>query len=178
MTDPPEANGPPATDQRSVASARQHGGAAGLARSQALEEIIAAGREQIALAQTLRQTVAATQAQLRDIAQRYDHEVAHVQVKALQGVMHSSRAQIEAADTLQQTIQSTLTDMRGTPLGDISAGVLRTLGSALRRQAQGLGDLLTPAISEAASAEQLTRLERVSADVAQRFEAASLRGDR
>lgn len=50
--------------------------------------------------------------------------------------------------------------------------MLVTLGRAVQRQAQALDELLAVAISEARSAEQLTKLERVSADVALRFEAA------
>ena len=162
-----------AAERFSIMSARSHVGAAGFAQSQALETIISAGREQIALTQSLRQVVSATQAQLRDIAIRYDAQIAQVHTSTLDGVVRSGRAQIEAADLLRRTIQSTLTDVRGTPLEEISVAVLAALGTVVQRQAQALEDLIAVAISEATSAEQITRLERVSAEAALRVESVN-----
>lgn len=61
--------------------------------------------------------------------------------------------------------------MRGTPVEDISVTVLTDLGRVVHRQAEALKDLLAIAISEATTAEQITKLERVSAEAALRVEA-------
>lgn len=77
------------TSRVSVLSARSHVGAAGFAQGQALEAIITAGHEQIALTHALREVVVTTQTQLRDIALRYDREVADVHTGALKDVVRS-----------------------------------------------------------------------------------------
>lgn len=159
-----------AAERAAILSTRSHVGAAGFAQTQALEMIISAGREQIALTQALRQVVVTAQAQLRDIAVRFDAQIAQVHTGALEGIVESGRSQIAAADELRRAIQATLTDVRGTPVEDISVTVLTTLGTVVRRQAQGLKDLIEVAISEATSAEQITKLERVSAEAALRIE--------
>ncbi|WP_309570792.1 hypothetical protein [Deinococcus sp.] len=175
MTDSPDTAGQPALDtaaeRHSAVSARHHVGAAGFAQAEALEQIISAGREQIALTQSLRQVVITTQTQLRDAADTFDTELAQLHIGKLEEVVRSGRAQIEAADHLRLAIQSTLTSVRGTPLEDISAGLLTTLGTLVQQQARSLEDLIAVAIGEATNAEQIRKLERVSADVALRSEA-------
>ncbi|GGM16964.1 hypothetical protein [Deinococcus aerophilus] len=158
--------------RRSVISARHHVGAAGFAQSEALELIVSAGREQIGVAQALRQVVRTTQSQLRNDVAETDSPAAQAHVARLEQVIASGQAQIDAAHLLQQAIQDALTNVRGTPLENISAGLLTTLGAVVQRQARALEDLITVAISEAANDEQVRALEQVSADVTERLEAA------
>ncbi|GGL89838.1 hypothetical protein GCM10010840_29860 [Deinococcus aerolatus] len=157
-------------------SARRHVGAAGFAQSEALEQIVSAGREQITVAQALRRVVATTQtqlqAQLRDGAVTADLQAAQVQVARLEQMIASGQAQIDAAHILQQAIQDALVNVRGTPLENISAGLLTTLGAEVQRQAKALEALIAMAISAAASTEQIMTLEQVSADVAEQSESA------
>ncbi|THF84379.1 hypothetical protein E7T09_20465 [Deinococcus sp. KSM4-11] len=175
MTESPEGEGPralnPAAERHAAVSARHHVGAAGFAQAEALEQIISAGREQIALTQSLRQVVITTQTQLRDAADKFDTEQAEFHAGKLQEVVRSGHAQIEAADHLRLAIQSTLTSVRGTPLEDISAGLLTTLGTLVQQQAKSLEHLIVTAISETTNAEQIRKLQLVSADAALRSEA-------
>ncbi|QLG13601.1 hypothetical protein HLB42_21930 (plasmid) [Deinococcus sp. D7000] len=157
--------------RRSVISARYHVGAAGFAQGEALELIVSAGREQISVAQALRQVVLTTQAQLRDGAAQGDTPAAQAQVARLEQVVRSGQAQIDAAHHLQQAIQEALLNVRDTPLENVSAGLLITLGKVVQRQASALQDLIASALSEASSDEQVKTLEQVSADMAEHLEA-------
>ncbi|WP_412027942.1 hypothetical protein [Deinococcus yunweiensis] len=167
MTSHPEEDGHAerehAAEQFSILSTRAHVGAAGFAQSEALEAIIRAGREQVTLAHGLREVVMATQGQIRDIAARFDAELAHVQTTALRDIVTSGQAQIQAADDLRRLIQTALEEVRNTPIEDISVTVLTAVGAAVQRQAQGLEALVAMALSEATNAAQITRLERINA---------------
>lgn len=170
-----ESEGSPGLDReqqrRSVISARHHVGAAGFAQSEALELIVSAGREQISVAQSLRQVVLTTHTQLQEVMAQGDPGAAQAQVARLEQVIRSGQAQIDAAHRLQGAIHDALMDVRGTPLENVSAALLTTLGTVVQRQASALADLIAVALREAASDEQVMTLEQVSADVAERLEA-------
>ncbi|GHF53856.1 DNA repair exonuclease SbcCD ATPase subunit [Deinococcus metalli] len=175
MPDRPDHDDLEAAERYSALSARSHVGAAGFAQTQALEAIISAGRDQIALTHALRQVIVTTQAQLRSMAPPAGDANVQEQTAALEGVVRSGQTQIEAADELRRVIQAALNDVRGTPVEDISVTVLTDLGGEVHRQAQALNDLLEAAISEAASPEQVTTLERVGAEASLQMDAVEHR---
>lgn len=175
MSETRESEGSPELDRekqrRSVISARHHVGAAGFAQSEALELIVSAGREQIGVAQGLRQVVLTTQTQLREVVAQGGPQAAQAQVARLEQVVRSGQAQIDAAHSLQEAIQDALMNVRGTQLENVSAGLLTTLGTVVQRQASALEDLIAVALGEAASDEQVMTLAQVTADVTERLEA-------
>jgi hypothetical protein len=175
MTDTGEGGGLPELDRekqrRSVISARHHVGAAGFAQSGALELIVSAGREQISVAQALREVMLTTQTQLRGLAVGPNTAAAQAHIARLEQVVRSGQTQIDAAHSLQEAIQEALVNVRGTPLENISAGLLTTLGTVVQRQARALEELLAMAISEAGGDRQIKKLEQVSADRAVQLEA-------
>ncbi|OLV15660.1 hypothetical protein [Deinococcus marmoris] len=152
-------------------SARHHVGAAGFTQSEALELIVSAGREQISVAQSLRQVMLTTQTQLREGVAQGDTQAAQARVARLEQVIRSGQAQIDAAQSLQGTIQDALMNVRGTPLENVIAGLLNALGTVVQRQARALEDLIAVALGEATSKEQVMTLAQVSAGVAERLEA-------
>lgn len=170
-TSPPDEVDPRA-ETRSFTSARQHVGAAGFAQSNVLEQIISAGREQIGVIQSLRQVVAATQTQLRTLPPSAEADATQPQVAALQNIVGEGQTQIEAAEDLRRAIQRTLADVRDTPVGEVSARVLKTLGEIVWQQAAALEDLISAAITQASTPEQITNLERVSEETQTRLKNA------
>lgn len=159
----PAANRQIAAENASFNSARQHVGAAGFLQRDVLEQIINAGREQISVTRSLHQVVAATQNQLRSLS-GMGALPGQAHVETLQGIVHSSEAQIQMATGLRAAIQRTLTDVRGTPLEEISAHVLSTLGEVVQRQLEQLQALITTALNEADSVEQVAELEQVRSE--------------
>ncbi|WP_019588831.1 hypothetical protein [Deinococcus apachensis] len=174
MHDPDEKDLPSEVDAkdeaRSFMSARHHVGAAGFAQSNVLEQIITAGREQIELIRSLRQVVDATHAQLQALPPADRADATQPQVATLQNIVREGQAQIEAAEELRRAIQRTLADIRGTPVEEVSAKVLKTLGEIVWQQAADLENLITAAITEASTTEQITNLERVSEETQTRLE--------
>ncbi|UBV45301.1 hypothetical protein LAJ19_21145 (plasmid) [Deinococcus taeanensis] len=152
-----------AAEHTAFNSARRHVGAAGFLQRDVLEQIISAGREQISVTRSLRQIVASTQAQLQALSGMGAlDEQAHVET--LRGIVTSSQAQIRTATALRDAIQRTLTDVQGTPLEEISANLLNTLGAVVQRQLAQLQDLITTALGEADSVEQVAELQQVRSD--------------
>jgi len=172
MTDPVTPDRPDeldtAAEQASIASARRHVGAAGFAQRDVLEQIITAGREQLAVTQSLRQVMASTQTQLRATPLTGAEEGAHPHRAALEAILTSGRAQLETASELRRAIQTTLVNVRGTPLEDVSANVLTALSQVVRRQEADLAAIIATALGEASTVEQTARLERVSAEATAR----------
>jgi chromosome segregation ATPase len=150
-------------ERAAIASARQHVGAAGFVQRDVLEHIIAAGHEQIALTQTLRQVVTSTQHQLesRSVALTNDPQAA-----VLGGIVNAGTEQIEVAQQLHQSIQHALADVRSTPLEEVSAQVLTTLSETVRRQASDLDQIIRAALDEADTPEQTAELEQMGSDTA------------
>lgn len=172
MTDPSHSTPPDeiddAVERASFVSARQHVGAAGFAQRDVLEQIIAAGQEQLAFTQSLRQVVASTLEQLRALPVKDLPDAAQTHLGALQDIVASGQQQIETATQLRQTIQRALDEVRNTPLEHVSAYVLSTLKDAVHQQVSDLQEIIGVAIDEAATTEQIAQLQQVSADAAQR----------
>lgn len=153
----------------SFSETRHHVGAAGLDQRHVLEEIIAAGREQIAVAQALRKVLALTLEQQRSMPLVELGASLSAQQAALQQIMTSGQAQVETAQELRATIQQVLSDVRETPLELISSHLLTTLGASVHQQVQDLNDIIQVAVGQASSLEQIVRLEEVSAQTATRL---------
>ena len=170
MTDPLPTGGADENEgqaeRATIASARQHVGAAGFVQRDVLEHIIAAGQEQIAFTRAIHQVVASTQQQLesRPVAPEGDPQVA-----ALRGIVDSGNEQTRVAQRLHQTIQHTLREVRATPIEEVSARVLTTLSETVQRQASDLEQMIQAAIGEADSPEQLSNLKQIEVDTAARL---------
>ncbi|UBV44425.1 hypothetical protein LAJ19_14765 (plasmid) [Deinococcus taeanensis] len=151
-------------ENASFNSARRHVGAAGFVQQEVLEQIISAGKEQISVTRSLRQVIAVTQAQLRDLSAHAATDQLQVHVTALEGIVSSSQEQARTAAELREVIQRALADVRGTPLEDVSATLLNTLSAVVCRQAEQLQALISTALSEASTAGQVAELQQVSAE--------------
>ncbi|MFC4453545.1 hypothetical protein [Deinococcus sonorensis] len=148
-------------ERHMVDAARQHVGAAGFAQRNVLEQLIAAGREQIAYTGTLRQVVASTLRQLGE--ERLEGEPG--QLVALQQIVTSGQRQIETARQLTLSIQHTLSNVRSTPLELVSAHLLSLLSESVHHHARNLELLIQAALEEASSSEQVAQLKQVRADM-------------
>lgn len=157
------------TDRVSVSAARRHVGAAGFAQRELLERIITAGREQLAVTQSLRRVLASTVTQLNALPLVALGEEAPRHRAALEDIVTAGQAQIERAGALRLAIQEALSEVRNTPLEQVSGQLLGTLGGAVQRQVADLEGIVGAAVSEAGTIDQLSKLERLSAELQQQL---------
>ncbi|PYE50963.1 hypothetical protein [Deinococcus yavapaiensis] len=161
-----------AAERASFAAAREHVGAAGFAQRDVLERLIDAGREQIQFTVSLRQVLTITLQQLHALPLMDLHQAAEPHVTTLESIVQSSRAQLETADRLRDSIQRALVEVRGTPIEDISAQVLTNLSQVVQHQAADLAALISLALNEASTVEQITTLQRVSTQAHEQLQQA------
>ena len=152
-------------ERAASAAARYHVGAAGFVQRDMLEQIIAAGRDQIAVTQSLRRVLITTVAQLSAIPMAEVGAVAQEQRAALERIVTAGQVQVQRAKDLRLAIQQALAEVQNTPLEHVSGHLLSTLGEAVRRQVADLENIIGAAINEASTVEQIARLERMSAEL-------------
>ncbi|WP_027483061.1 hypothetical protein [Deinococcus pimensis] len=151
-----------AAERRSYSTAREHVGAAGFAQRDALERLISAGREQILFTASLREVLTTTLAQLHALPLANLHEAAGPHVTALEHIAQSSRVQLDISNRLRVTIQDALTEVRGTPIEQISAQLLTDLAQLTHQQAADLQALIALALNEASTVGHITTLRQLS----------------
>jgi|GEM_PF-6670840 len=160
----------PAADRYAQSEARKHVGAAGFAQLQALEQIITAGREQLAICSALRQVISVTLAQVRETAP-HEQEEASPHIEALRETKRAAQRQLRAAEELRWLIHRALQEVRSTPLEHMSARVLGSLHDSVMHQANDLAQIVTTAIEQAETDEQVADLERINVTAATQIEA-------
>ncbi len=151
--------------------AREHVGAAGWAQTRALEDIIRAGREGLAVTDTLRQVVRLATEQVRALPLAARPEDRESQARILQEVVQSGEAQIRAAEALDELIQQALEDVMRTPVGEVNERTLRQIQGRVQGQVDALNTIIAAAQAQADTLEEIARLERLSAEHQQRVEA-------
>jgi chromosome segregation ATPase len=157
----------------SIAAARHHVRAAGLAQRDALEHIIVSGHEQLAFTRTLDGVMASALHQLERHAPFSSDDA---QAVTLRDIIVIGQRQIRFAERLRRTIERTLGEVQDTPVEALSAQVLQTMNQSVQRQANDLDQVIQAALNETDSPEQAARLEELWADTT--AELLSIEGDR
>ena len=158
-----EARARQAHNQR-VARAREHVGAAGWAQNSALEKIIHAGREQLAVTDALRQVVSLTLAQLRQVPLNEVEQFGPGHSSALKTIVESGDEQVDAATALEALIQDALAAVVDTPLNELNLAKLEGIHAAVQDQLRALHVIIDAAKSQARTLAQLQALDAVSAE--------------
>ncbi|MFC4454452.1 hypothetical protein [Deinococcus sonorensis] len=145
------------------ARAREHVGAAGWAQTSLLEDIIRAGRQQLAATDALRQVMTFTDQELRSTPLAAGQAVRQEQEHTLREVVASGDQQLNAAHALSRVIQEALQAVTDTPLHDISAAQLRRIHGRVQQQIRALQVVIEAARAQSSTLEQLQALDEVSA---------------
>lgn len=148
-------------ERLNILAARRHVGAAGLAQTEALEELIALGREQIEISAALREVATLTVGEVRDQSLSGLQSASPKHADMLRAVVQSSREQLEQANVLGDLVQDALTQVQRIPPEQVSAAALRQIQAQVRRQVEALEQLLRVAEAHVQTVEQVADLEQV-----------------
>jgi hypothetical protein len=151
--------------QRLQILAREHVGAAALEQTAAVEEIIAAGREQIEITEALREVVALTLHEVRAASIEQIQSAAPKHTIMLQEVIQAGRAQLDVTAILGEAINQALEQVTRIPPSEISLNALRHIQVQVHEQIQALEGLIHVARRHVSSAEDIAQLEQVSRDL-------------
>lgn len=143
--------------------AREHVGAAGWRQASLLEEIIRAGREQLASTDALRQVVSVTTHSLRTSALSAQED-RQEQQRTLEGIVRSGERQVALAHELEAVIGQALAEVIGTPLSDLNARRLERVLGRVHDQLGALQLMIEAARTQVGTLEQLQALDAVSAE--------------
>lgn len=148
-----------------VNAAREHVGGAALEQTAALEEVIAAGREQIEITDALRQVMFVTLNEVRSASLEQIQTGAPRHVNMLREIIQTSQEQLDVAALLSDTINRALESVTHIPPEEINLRVLRQVQARVRQQIEALEELIGVARQHASSAEDIAQLEQISSSL-------------
>ncbi len=144
--------------QRLQTIARRHVGGAALEQTAAVEGIIAAGREQLEIADALREVMALTLHEVRAASLEQIQTAAPQHTTMLREMIQAGRDQLDVAALLQDVINQALERVTKIPPEEVNLNTLRQIQRQVHEQIGALEHFIRVVRQHVSSAEDIAQL--------------------